>query len=69
MADFMTRTLSFGDFDSPRELFEVIQHLLSQAQNRGVDSSNVNLDAECRSAVLVENTLTDGSKVYNIELS
>ncbi len=69
MPDDTTKTLASRTFRSPSELAEVLEDLLDfAARFHDTQADLINLDTDLDTARLVENTLTDGSKVYNIEL-
>lgn len=66
----MTRTLEVKYFKTPGELVDAIQKLLGVASSvENIPVETIYLDTDIESVRLVENTLTDGSKVYNIELA
>ena len=69
MPDAPTKTLARRTFRSPSELAEVLADLLDfAARFHDTQAELINLDCDLDTARLVENTLTDGSTVYNIEL-
>lgn len=69
MPDTTTKTLHRTEFHSPSELAEAIADLLDfAARSHQTQADVIHLDCDLDTARLVENTLTDGSKVYNIEL-
>ncbi len=69
MPDDTTKTLARRTFHSPSELAEVLADLLDfVARFHDTQADLINLDTDLSTARLVENTLTDGSRVYNIEL-
>ncbi len=69
MPDATTKTLARRTFRSPSELAEVLADLLDLAARfHDTQAEIINLDCDLDTARLVENTLTDGSTVYNIEL-
>jgi len=63
-----TRTLARQDFNTPLSMLDSLSALLRAASLQGIAHMDLNLDTDIRTMRLVENTLTDGSMVFNIEL-